>query len=153
LWWLKKFGHPTLWNWKTFSHHTLWWLKKLNFFSRQPCGDWKFAVTNVTLIEKNLVTTKGGIEFGGLLDGDRIFSIAIWYTPTIEWKLKFFNHQKGCEPVLSFWKKNKNSAFNFLLSWLENFDLHQMVWMCRISTKDFQSPSNGVGCWMATRII
>jgi hypothetical protein len=29
------------------------------------------------LIEKNLVTTKGGIEFGGLLDGDRIFSIAI----------------------------------------------------------------------------
>ncbi len=133
-------GNWKNWIFQFFQSPTLWWLK---ICSHQCYIDWK-----------KFSHHKRGHQIWWFVGWwSNFFNCHLIHPHMIEWQPKFFNHQKGCEPMLSFWKNKKNSAFTFFLGWPENFDLHQMVWMCRISTKDFQSPSNGVGCWMATKII
>jgi hypothetical protein len=64
---------------------------------------------------------------GGLSNGDQIFSIPILNTPTIKWRLIFFDCQRGFGHVLSFWKNKKKLAFTFFLGQPKIFDRHPMV--------------------------
>ncbi len=73
--------------------------------------------------------------------GNGKISVTIQHTPTIKWRSKFFDHQKG-QGLCYHFAKNQKSSPTFLLGQLKKFGCHPMVWVCQMATEILQLPSN-----------
>ncbi len=145
-WQLNYFNRKTLWG-PNFRSSTL---KQPNCFGHQHYNNQNIFIRlflwqlNFFDCHQIVVVCQMMIEF---------FQFPSSTPPTIEWRLTFFNHQKRCGHVLSFWENKKNLTFAFLFRRPKTFDHHPMVWMCQIATKILWSWSDGGDMWDGEQIF